>query len=235
MNVIIKPRNYFTQVSNHILINKEISLKAKGVYCYLISKPDNYEFSADRIANECKEGRKAILTAVSELENAGYLHRVKLSNGKVNYYFFNFPSEKAKFLKGTVPKSHSGTLEPINNKDSLNNTNLINKDKKKKIKFNAHEYIQELLDQNKINTDIADNLFDWLDLRKAKRVATTKKAIDLNLKFLEKVGKPVLVIQQSIRNGWTGLFELKECKTEFKPTKGRNQLQNKQIYTNLPF
>ena len=42
----------FTQVSNEILNNKNISAKAKGIYAYLFSKPDDWSFAYNRIASE---------------------------------------------------------------------------------------------------------------------------------------------------------------------------------------
>ena len=68
----------FTQVSNVILNDKCLSAKAKGVYCYLFSKPDNWDFSSERIANEFSDGEKSIRSALKELEDAGYLERQKL-------------------------------------------------------------------------------------------------------------------------------------------------------------
>jgi len=42
----------FTQVSNRVLTDVRLSWKSKGLYAYLFSKPDNWNFSADRIKNE---------------------------------------------------------------------------------------------------------------------------------------------------------------------------------------
>jgi hypothetical protein len=36
-------RNY-TQVPNDIINDKRLSLKAKGLYLFLVSKPDNWDF-----------------------------------------------------------------------------------------------------------------------------------------------------------------------------------------------
>jgi ribosomal protein L19E len=143
MNRIIKPEKYFTQVSNNILVNPKISFKAKGLYAYLISKPDDYNFSATRIANESKEGRDSILNILNEIENSDYLHRVKKQDGKIDYYFFNFPGEKRKFLESQsskVPKSDSPTQPPINNTDSNNNTNINKKKESEPSNFKLDDY-----------------------------------------------------------------------------------------------
>ncbi|WP_018321641.1 hypothetical protein [Bradyrhizobium sp. WSM2793] len=41
MNKLRKPDSDFTQIPNALLRDKDISLKAKGVYCLLFSKPDD--------------------------------------------------------------------------------------------------------------------------------------------------------------------------------------------------
>ena len=94
-------------VSNSILTDCEISLKAKGLYAYIISKPDNWDFSADRIKLENKEGRSAILAALKELEQHKYLKRYKKPDGRVIYQLFNNPMEFNEFFN---PKSENRTL-----------------------------------------------------------------------------------------------------------------------------
>lgn len=53
---------------------------------------------------------------------------------------------------------------------------------------------------------------EWVSYRKAKRQTMTRHTIELQWKFLEKIG-PVLgiaSIRQSMFSGWTGLFEVKD-------------------------
>lgn len=75
----------FTMVANEVLKNPALSWKAKGMYAYLFSKPDQWEFSNRRIVTESNGGRHAVLSALNELRDAGLLIRVKLPNGKMLY------------------------------------------------------------------------------------------------------------------------------------------------------
>ena len=63
---------------NSLLNNKDISLKAKGLFTYIQSKPDGWNFSAERIALSHVEGRESIMSALKELETHGYLKRQKI-------------------------------------------------------------------------------------------------------------------------------------------------------------
>lgn len=72
----------FTQIPNEVLYNENISLKAKGLFCYMQAKPDDWEFSHERIALENKDGESSVLTALKELELNGFLERRKLQDSK---------------------------------------------------------------------------------------------------------------------------------------------------------
>jgi hypothetical protein len=70
----------FGVIPNELLNNKTISFKAKGLYAFLQSKPDNWSFSVNGIASQTLEGKDAITGALHELEKAGYLERIKYQN-----------------------------------------------------------------------------------------------------------------------------------------------------------
>ncbi len=112
-----KQETGFTQIKNEVLSDRSISFKAKGIYAYMFSKPDGWEFAAERIQVDGADGRKAVLAGLKELEQAGYLERKKLQSGKVEYYL-----SFAKSPNSTQPKPHSAETGLISNKDSESNT-----------------------------------------------------------------------------------------------------------------
>ena len=71
-------KNCFTQTPNAILECKNLSLKAKGLSSYLLSKPDNWVFKKAVILNELKEGIDAFDSAIKELLESGFLTKVKI-------------------------------------------------------------------------------------------------------------------------------------------------------------
>ncbi len=103
----------FTMVANEVLYRTDLSLKAKGMFAYLFSKPEGWEFAADRIAREMKEARKSVLGALQELEGAGLLSRQRRPDGKVDYtieYADSQSTEKGLGLFDAEPKSQKGTV-----------------------------------------------------------------------------------------------------------------------------
>ena len=87
--------NNFTITPNHIINDDRISLKAKGVYLFLISKPENWSFSVERIAKQNKDGEDSVKTALKELEKFGYLKRIQANNrgyfGMMDYIISDVP------------------------------------------------------------------------------------------------------------------------------------------------
>lgn len=82
----------FTQVANKILYNNQLSLKDKGLYAYLISKPEDWEFHTKAMQNELNEGRDSILKCLNNLINAGLIVRNQKrdSQGRLSGTEFEF-------------------------------------------------------------------------------------------------------------------------------------------------
>ena len=74
----IANRRRFTTIISEALEDTRLSFRARGVLAWLLSKPDGWKINADNIAQEGTEGRDAILTALKELEIAGYLRRERV-------------------------------------------------------------------------------------------------------------------------------------------------------------
>ena len=50
-----------------------LSLKAKGIWAYMKSKPANWDFSAKRIAMDNKDETKSVQRGMKELEKCAHL------------------------------------------------------------------------------------------------------------------------------------------------------------------
>lgn len=72
----------FTQFPNQWARDNRIGYRAKGVLSLLMSHTDGWRISLQTLATNSPDGITAIRTAVLELENAGYLTRRLLRNGK---------------------------------------------------------------------------------------------------------------------------------------------------------
>ena len=75
-----------------VMQNKELSLKAKGLYAFMLSLPPKQHTPIPELAEMLKEGKTAIYNAINELKSEG-LCRIEVSRnreGKIigNEYHF---------------------------------------------------------------------------------------------------------------------------------------------------
>lgn len=71
----VKKNRGYTVMSNYHLHDKRLSLKAVGLLSKMLSFNDGWNFSTKGLSSICKEGPDAILSALRELEEVGYLVR----------------------------------------------------------------------------------------------------------------------------------------------------------------
>lgn len=76
-------KNNYGVTPNRVLNDPNLTMKAKGLFGFIQSKPGGWDFSAERIAKQTRDGVKSIYSGLKELEDAGYLKRVqyKLEDG----------------------------------------------------------------------------------------------------------------------------------------------------------
>lgn len=72
-----KTQKDFTMISNSVLRDRNLSMKDRGVFCTLCSLPDEWEFSIAGLSAIVPDGKDAIRASLDNLENLGYMHRLK--------------------------------------------------------------------------------------------------------------------------------------------------------------
>ena len=81
-----RPESGFVQIRNEVARDSRLSFKARGILIEILSRPDNWETSADALAATGPDGRTAVLSGLRELREAGYLTTVRqrLEDGTFN-------------------------------------------------------------------------------------------------------------------------------------------------------
>lgn len=123
----------------------------------------------------------------------------------------------------TMSRPSSDTNNNDNNKNNENNENNGNNDNKKKgaAKKQKNDYYP--LDE-KLNQAV----LDFVEFRKKIKAPMTEKAIDLMIGKLDKMttdnNEKIAILEQSIMNGWKGVFPLDKN----KQSRGQNTIDEYQ-------
>lgn len=183
----------FSWIPNAILNDKNLSLKAKGLWVYINGKPEGWQFSAERIAAQNGDGTKAVISAIKELESAGFLVRERQPSGRVIYSLL---PKKSFSQKGKVPKRQNDKIGKISNKDLIVKKNNSKKDSliKDKSLIKGDTEVAELFDywQEKTGIQPANtklNRRSAYNLIRSKKLEGAKKCVDLAAKALKSSDK----------------------------------------------
>lgn len=131
--------NHFVMINKAALRNPSLSLKARGLWAYLLSFPDDWEFNVAHLIASLPEGRTAIYSAFDELIKHGFLIRLQYHGckdhgtvgfQKLQYIVFEFPTtpdEREKkyqeFQKNCI---HSGQIKNNSVHSGFVNTRRLN-------------------------------------------------------------------------------------------------------------
>lgn len=118
----IEKKSNFTVVSNDILMNNFMSMKATCLLMKMLGKPDNWDYTINGMRTFCTEGRDAIRSALKELEKFGYLERRKVRDSRgrytdIEYIIYEEPISRSP--RSAYPKSENPSLDdpPVINKE----------------------------------------------------------------------------------------------------------------------
>lgn len=218
----INKQSNFTMVSNHVLRNTNLSLKAKGLYAYMWSLPEDWDYSVSGLTKVLKEGRDAINEALKELEREGYLVRTILrSGGKFS---------DMDYMLNETPSPFTGfphTVNPLTENPQQNNT-IQTKEKKTKDPFPTEKgraskkssSYDEVFNAPE-NEHIKEALIKWVKACKNRGVGFQYKTLERWASILrDNAGEgpeiALAIVDQSIDAGWKDLYKLKK-KPESKP------------------
>lgn len=96
-NKLKKHLTEYARTPNTVLCDKELTLKAKGLYALIESKPENWSFSAKGLSSQTKESVDAVSSALKELEERGWLKREKYQDNSghwcIDYHLYEKQGE----------------------------------------------------------------------------------------------------------------------------------------------
>lgn len=92
----VKKTENYTVMSNYHFRDKRLSFKAKGLLSFMLSLPDDWDYSVQGLVGTAKDGRDSITSGLKELEHFGYLKREPIKEKGIikdwNYIIFEQPA-----------------------------------------------------------------------------------------------------------------------------------------------
>lgn len=130
---IEKQKNY-TVMSNYHLQDRTLSFKAKGLLSFMLSLPDDWDYSLKGLVAVSKENLKAIRTILNELKDHGYLE-INQTRGDKGYYKYEYvireipleiekernnpDTQKGNTVEGDTEKEHQINTKEKNTKEQI--------------------------------------------------------------------------------------------------------------------
>ena len=112
-----------------MLRDPRLSLKTKGLFAVMLSKPGSWEFSISALAREAGAGKDAIRTSMRELIDAGYIERDTQSHDSDGHFggsVYTLHEESASPWSGFPTTVEPTTVEPTTVNPTEVNTEYSN-------------------------------------------------------------------------------------------------------------
>lgn len=130
---IEKQKNY-TVMSNYHLQDRTLSFKAKGLLSFMLSLPEDWDYSMKGLVAVSKENLKAIRSILNELKEHGYLE-INQTRGDKGYYRYEYiireipleiekeinnpDTQKGHTVEGDTEKEHQINTKEQNTKKQI--------------------------------------------------------------------------------------------------------------------
>lgn len=229
MKIFKKFQKNFSIYDNNILQDCSLSLEARGLYCFMASLPDDWDFSYERLAKANNCGYDRIKRIMDELMESGLIAREfynnEKGNRKSNYFIYDYssmPSNENPLVENPTkenPTKEIPSKEKVGDNIKKENiqSNKIKKEKNiKKEKKSSKEILRDeainLFNslENAIKHFSLQDWLEWVDYKLNKESKITMATFSKNIKQLISFGENAKqIMDRSIGSGWSGLFEIK--------------------------
>lgn len=206
---IHKTENY-TIMSNSHFKEKGMSLKAKGLLSLMLSLPDSWNYSVSGLVTLSKDGKDSVMSALSELEDFGYLKRTRQTNDKgqfagIQYDIFEQPQPKEPIAANPISEKQKQDFPTSEEPSQLITNSIKNLEDKLFTELSTKEKDIELIALYRDYIRMRDEIEAPLtETGLEKLIARAKRLSKDNLK-IEKV-----LLETAIINNWKNIYPPRE-------------------------
>ena len=196
----------YTKINNDIFDNEELKGNTKLTLLYLLrynNKEKGYAYpSQSTLLKKIGLSKVTLLKCLNELEEKGYITRVKEKGGN-NKYFIK-TGTKNSTTKAKTSAKNSTTTGTKNSTQQLRDTNNNKKEKTN---------IDEIIEAYTSNDLLIETIKDFIKMRKSIKKPLTERGLKGILRNLDGLSNNDLgkieILENSIINSWVGVFEIK--------------------------
>lgn len=150
----------YTCISNDVF-RSDLSLKARGMLCTMLSLPDDWEFSENGLQAILRDGQTSIRSAIKELEGAGFLSRTRErdESGRMGRCIW-IVSDYPRFENPNLVNSNLGNGPQLSTKESSTKESTT-KESRREPRHKFGEYSNVLLTDSDVQKLQAEFPTDW--------------------------------------------------------------------------
>ena len=159
----------FTTVDNVVLNDTNLSWKAKGLFVYLWSQSDEWNFYETEVAKHSTDGIVSLKNGLKELEDQGYLKRQRVRDEQGKFKENEWILSESPMLEKPMLENlmlDNRTLTNTNNNNINNNKDESNSAKENKDKNNSNK-------KNKYNLNYTE-FIEWFNEETGRKFASDK-------------------------------------------------------------
>jgi hypothetical protein len=211
-------------MSNYHFKERKMSLKAKGLLSLMLSLPDDWNYSVSGLVTLSKDGKDSVMSALSELEQFGYLTRERVVNSKgqfngIEYNIFEQPQAEKPTADNPTEDKQKAAKPTADKPTQLNtnqlSTNLINNINELNINKEELETILYTINNPNLNLLYRDYIKMREDIGAPLSALGLEKLIKRNERLTK--GNPdlqKLLLEAAIINNWKNVYLPNEAEVE---------------------
>ena len=228
--------SYTPSITNELIRDKSLKANTKILLLVLMTYENKEGFaypSQPRLIEETGLSKNTLLKCLNELEEKGYVKRVK-EKGENNKYYINssIKIDTSTSIKINTSEDVTSIKNDTRGSIKINTLEVLNTSNKKE-KENKKSNIDKIIEAYTKNDLLVEAIRDFIKMRSTIKKPLTDRALKGILNKLDTFASndldKVEILENSIMNCWQGVFELKNKKVPTKVDTKNNNLVNPSI------
>ena len=228
--------SYTPSITNELIRDKRLKANTKILLLVLMTYENKEGFaypSQPRLIEETGLSKNTLLKCLNELEEKGYIKRVK-EKGENNKYYINssIKIDTSTSIKINTSEDITSIKNDTRGSIKIDTLEVLNTSNKKE-KENKKSNIDKIIEAYTKNDLLVEAIRDFIKMRSTIKKPLTDRGLKGILNKLDTFATndldKVEILENSIMNCWQGVFELKNKKVPTRVDTKNNKLVNPNI------